>query len=57
MRYRETIADNGENGFEVTIPSGISKYPNNKGFCIGMILSLLFMACAIGLFCWTIEIY
>ncbi len=57
MRYRETIADNGENGFEVTIPMGISRYPNNKGFCIGLIFSFLFITCAIGLFYWAIENY
>ena len=34
MKVRETLTDNGEHGTSLTIPDGISKYPNNALFGI-----------------------
>ena len=29
MKLRETLIDNGENGDNLTVPDGLSRYPNN----------------------------
>lgn len=49
MKLRETLLDNGEKGDNLTVPNGLSRYPNN-----GMwgILSLFAILIIIGLFIW-----
>ena len=43
MKLRETLIDNGESGDEVTMPEGLSKYPNNILWYILNALSGLFL--------------
>lgn len=50
MKLRETLLDNGKSGDDLTVPLGLSRYPNN-----GMwgILSWLAVLIVIGLFLWA----
>ena len=41
MKVRESLTDNGEKGTVLTIPDGISRYPNNAAYGIGGFLSFL----------------
>lgn len=41
MKVRETLIDNGKDGVELTIPNGISVFPNNQMYTILLILSLV----------------
>lgn len=41
MKIRESLTDEGEKGTELTIPNGISRYPNNTFFMILNILSII----------------
>lgn len=55
MKLRETLTDEGENGIEVTIPNGISIYPNNVSYFWWSIISLVAM-CIFGVL-WLAEEY
>ena len=48
MKLRESLTDDGEKGVVVTVPDGISRYPNN---CIWGILIFI----AVFLFSWAIT--
>lgn len=39
MKLRETLTDTSENGTKVTVPDGISIYPNNLVYCLWSIFS------------------
>lgn len=41
MKVRESLTDNGEHGTEITIPPGISRYPNNKVWALFLFFSLI----------------
>jgi len=47
MKLRETILDAGESGDHVTVPSGISRYPNNLGWGVALWLLWLLTAAEI----------
>lgn len=51
MKLRETLLDNGESGSSVTVPHGISIYPNNVGYAfwgfIGWVLGFAGLITAI----------
>lgn len=52
LKVRETLTDNTQNGTEVTIPHGISRYPHNLAFGIIRIIaycSLIISIIALGL--------
>lgn len=49
MKVRESLTDEGENGTVLTIPPGISRYPNNLMYGILRFLSLF-------VFCWGFVI-
>lgn len=58
MKVRESLTDEGEKGTTLTIPSGISRYPNNLLFGIWNLISVLVLAFAIGgFFVDTIDEY
>jgi hypothetical protein len=41
MKVRESLTDNGEKGTELTIPAGISRYPDNLMWGILRLVSLI----------------
>ncbi|MBQ2836353.1 MAG: hypothetical protein IJE68_05930 [Clostridia bacterium] len=41
MKLRETLGDQGESEFEITIPSGISIYPDNVAYFWWAIISII----------------
>lgn len=41
MKVRESLIDNGERGDTLTVPSGISRYPNNLGYAIFLIMGFI----------------
>lgn len=45
MKLRETLTDNNDSGTSVTVPNGISIYPNNVGYFLWGIISSI--ACSI----------
>ena len=49
MKLRETLLDNGEKGDKLTVPSGLSRYPNNGMWGILTWLAILII---IGLIIW-----
>jgi hypothetical protein len=49
MKLRETLLDNGGNGDKLTVPSGLSRYPNNGMWGILTWLAILII---IGLIIW-----
>lgn len=51
MKLRETLMDNGEKSDKVTVPDGLSRYPNNGMWGILMWLASLTL---FGLFFWGI---
>ena len=49
MKVRESLTDDkGENGIQITVPNGISRYPNNVGYAFGNTLCGIMLL--IGLF-------
>jgi hypothetical protein len=51
MKLRETLLDDGEKGTDVTIPSGISVFPNNMAYGIwGIFSGILALFGGLGLF-------
>jgi len=46
MKLRETLVNNGQQGLNITVPSGISIYPNNTGWCLFGIASLISLICS-----------
>jgi len=55
MKVRESLTDNGDSGTKLTIPSGISRYPNNLLFGIFNILACVWFCLFITLVCIWIE--
>ena len=43
MKVRESLTDEGEKGVDLTIPDGISRYPNNAAWGIARVISYLLM--------------
>ena len=43
LKVRESLTDDGKEGTELTLPNGISRYPNNGMFCFWNTLSLILM--------------
>ena len=53
MKVRESLLDNsGEGGDEITVPDGISRFPNNALWGVLRILSILLMLTSFCLFGW-----
>lgn len=50
MKVRESLTDNGDSGINLTIPDGISRYPDNSVFLFWGIMSILMFA---GGFIWS----
>lgn len=57
MKIRETLTDAEESGVEVTYPNGISVYPNNVGYFLWAILSLVGMVAFFSLGCAYVNRY
>lgn len=57
MKVRETLTDEGEKGTDLTIPSGISRYPSNTLFCILMWLSIALMIFDVIFFFLSLDRY
>ena len=53
MKVRESLTDNGEKGTELTIPSGISRYPNNTAWAIYWAISIVLWS--IGILMLTVD--
>ena len=53
MKVRESLTDEGEKGTELTVPPGISVYPNN--IIYGFLLGLSFVFFTMG--SWLIVVY
>ena len=49
MKVRESLCDNGEKGTKLTIPAGISKYPNNTLFALLNLISVIVLFFGLGL--------
>ena len=45
MKVRESLTDDGEKGTELTLPKGISRYPNNAIFGVLFWISALIFCC------------
>jgi len=43
MKVRESLTDNGDSGVNLTIPDGISKYPNNWLWAILLTISMIIL--------------
>jgi hypothetical protein len=52
MKLKETLMDSGEKNDTVTVPEGLSRYPNNLMWGILMLVAVL---TAFGLFVWGIT--
>lgn len=50
MKLRESLTDNSEKGTQLTIPTGISRYPNNALFGVANSISLVLFISSILLF-------
>ena len=46
MKVRESLTDNGEKGTELTVPPGVSRYPNNLVYGILLWISLILFVAA-----------
>ena len=46
MKVRESLTDNGEKGTELTVPPGISRYPDNLVYGILLWISLILLVAA-----------
>jgi len=55
MKVREALTDNGDSGTQLTIPNGISKYPNNWLWAILLTISILVMLGSGAWLWWLIE--
>lgn len=56
MKLRETLLDSGEKSVHVTLPSGISVFPNNVGYSIWLAISGLLLCAGAGIIMWgTME--
>lgn len=56
MKVRESLTDNGDKGTELTIPPGISRYPNNAIWGILRVLSYIILgAWFMMLYLWNEE--
>lgn len=53
MKLRETLIDHGDKGDDVTVPDGISRYPDNMAF--GLLQITLLIACAVSWGVYSIE--
>lgn len=53
MKLRETLIDHGDSGDEITVPNGVSRYPNNLAY--GVIFLFSFLACLIAWFFVVID--
>jgi hypothetical protein len=49
MKLRETLMDSGKNGDSITVPNGLSRYPNNGMYGIMRILATII---GLGLIVW-----
>jgi hypothetical protein len=52
MKLRETLLDSGEKSVHVTLPSGVSVFPNNVAYAIWITISGLFLCAGTGLIMW-----
>jgi hypothetical protein len=52
MKLRETLLDSGEKKVHVTLPSGISVFPNNTAYAIWLTISGLLLCGGIMLIMW-----
>lgn len=52
MKVRESLTDEGKDGTVLTIPSGISRYPNNLLLGVLRLISYLFLMALFGGFLW-----
>ena len=52
MKTRETLTDIGEDGTVMTIPQGISRYPNNMIFAILFGISMVYIVFFVGGIMW-----
>ena len=43
LKVRESLTDDGKDGTELTLPNGISRYPDNGIFCFWNTLSLIML--------------
>lgn len=50
MKVRESLTDIGEHGTVLTIPNGISRYPNNGRYCFWNTLSIILMIVGFSVF-------
>lgn len=48
MKVRESLTDNGEKGTELTIPAGLSRYPNNAMW--GILRAISYILIIMGIF-------
>ena len=55
MKVRESLTDSGKEGTDLTIPNGISRYPNNTGWGIGRTISYIFIILGIGLIIYWFD--
>lgn len=56
MKIRESLMDNnGESGDTITVPDGISRYPNNALWGWLTLLSVIIFACSIGFGIFCLE--
>ena len=53
MKVRESLTDNSDGSVKLTVPDGISKYPNNWLWAILLTLSMLVLIIGV---CWFIYI-
>lgn len=47
MKVRESLTDDGEKGTELTLPKGISRYPNNALFGVLFWISIVILGCGV----------
>lgn len=56
MKVRESLTDDSKDGTELTIPAGISRYPNNLEYGLWMWISCIVLTFCIGYFaCYAAE--
>lgn len=48
MKVREALTDEGENGTKLTVPKGISRYPNNLWWGLGKLISYILLCFGFG---------
>ena len=57
MKVRETLTDEGENGTIITVPCGISRYPNNTKWFLAGCVSIFFILMGISNFVYALRDY